>query len=541
MFRSTNLIQKPKYLVIWGLLALLLTFGACSGDQDTASETTTTAEVSVAETAPAETVSSKRGGTLKVGMLSDHVGFDPPVLLGMPDIYTIIHTNDVLVFRNADLTLRPALAESWTFNEDASSWTFRLRKGVHFNSYENGAIVQGKEFTAEDVIFSINRMYEMESPTVSTIAPEKPEMVALDDHIVRFNFKAPNATLLEGLVKYQSHISPSNVDPDTFSTNPVGTGAYILTEHIVGERTSFVRNPDYWREGLPYPDDMIFVFLPSPEARAEALKAGTIDMVADLEATSIPGLQAHDETAVQVAPSGGYMNIAMIVTEPPFDNKLVRKAVQAATDRNAVLQGAQFGLGSVAYDHPVTPTDPRFNPNCKPPEYDPDLAKSLLEQAGYPDGIDLTLYTSTAGASMVEMATVLKESFKPAGINLEIVVMPEDGYWAEGWMVKPFTTVWWGGRPPYEAFNVVYRGGGSWNETFYNNPTVDALLDEAKGAASLEDQIRIFGELQCIAVEDAHRIIPVFRPVPLGIRNDVEGTAPMWDATVSVHEVWLDR
>ena len=142
---------------------------------------------------------------------------------------------------------------------------------------------------------------------------------------------------------------------------------------------------------------------------------------------------------------------------------------------------------------------------------------------------------------MVEMATVLKESFKPAGIDLEIVVMPEDGYWAEGWMVKPFTTVWWGGRPPYEAFNVVYRGGGSWNETFYNNPTVDALLDEAKGAASLEDQIRIFGELQCIAVEDAHRIIPVFRPVPLGIRKDVKGTAPMWDATVSVHEAWLDR
>ena len=111
-FQSTNLIQKPKYLVVWGLLALLLTFGACSGDQDTASETTTTAEITVAETAPAETVSSKRGGTLKVGMLSDHVGFDPPVLLGMPDIYTIIHTNDVLVFRNADLTLRPALAES---------------------------------------------------------------------------------------------------------------------------------------------------------------------------------------------------------------------------------------------------------------------------------------------------------------------------------------------------------------------------------------------------------------------------------------------
>jgi peptide/nickel transport system substrate-binding protein len=531
MYKS--LIHNVGYLrSYWSLLlvgvagALLLSLIACGG--------TTEEESSGGST-------DKRGGTLKVGMLSDHVGFDPPILVGMPDLYTVIHTNDVLVFRNPDLTLRPALALSWTYNDDASVWTFKLREGVHFNTYENGAIVQGKEFKAEDVIFTINRMYDMESPTSSTVATEKPTMVAEDDHTIRFEFGSPNATLLEGLVKYQTHMSPSDVDPDTFASKPVGTGAYIMTEHVVGERTSFIRNPDYWMEGLPYPDEMIFVFLPSPEARAEALKAGTVDIVADLEATSIPGVEAHPDTTVQIAPSGGYMNLAMIVTEPPFDNKLVRKAIQAATDRNAILQGAQFGHGAIAYDHPVTPGDPRFNEDCKPPEYDTDKAKDLLAQAGYPNGIDLTLHTSTGGASMVSMATVFKESARPAGINVEIVVMPEDGYWAEGWMVKPFTTVWWGGRPPYEAFNVVYRGGGSWNETFYSNPRVDALLDEAKAAADPDEQKRIFGELQCIAIEDAHRIIPVFRPVPLGIRHDVKGSAPMWDATISVHNVWLDR
>jgi len=483
----------------------------------------------------------KKGGTLKVGMLSDHVTFDPPNLLGMPDIYLVQHTNDVLVFRNPDLTLRPALAESWTFNDDASEWTFKLREGVHFNHWENGAIAEGKEFKAEDMIFSINRMFEMESPTASTISPVKPTMVAVDDHTVRMEFGAPNATLLEGLVKYQSQISPSNIDPARFTGETFGTGPFVMTEFIVGERAAFVRNPDYWMPGVPFVDELVFLFLSSPEARAEALKAGTIDMIADLDAPSIPGLDAHPETIVQTAPSGGYMNLAMIVTEPPFDNIKVRKAVQAATDRNAVLQGAQFGLGSIAYDHPVTPTDPRFNPSCEPPAYDPELAKSLLAEAGYPDGIDLTLHTSTGGGSMVEMATVLKESFRPAGINLEIVVMPEDGYWAEGWMVKPFTTVWWGGRPPYEGFNVVYRSGGSWNESFYTNDRFDSLLDEAKGAADLEDQKRIFGELQCIAIEEVPRVVVVFRPVTLGIRHDVRGSTPMWDATISLHNVWLDR
>lgn len=498
-------------------LAVIALFGvACSGD-------------------------SKTGGALKVGMLSDHVSFDPPVLLGMPNIYTVIHTNDVLVFRNPDLTTRPALAESWTFNDDASVWTFKLREDVYFKTYENGAIVTGKEFKAEDVIFTINRMYSEESPTVSTISPEKPNMVAVDDHTVRFEFDAPNATLLEGLVKYQTHMSPSDIDPTRFAEQTFGTGPFIMTSHIAGERTTFIKNPDYWLKDTPKVDELLFIFLPSPEARAEALKAGSIDMVVDMETTSIPGVEANPGTSVQTAPSGGYMNIAMIVTQSPFDNLQVRKAVQMATDRNAILQAAQLGYGAIAYDHPVTSTDPRFNPDCKPPDYDPAGAKSLLAQAGYPNGIDLTLHTSTAGGAMVEMATVLKESFKPAGINLDIVVMPEDGYWAEGWMVKPFTTVWWGGRPPYEAFNVVYRGGGSWNETFYNNPKVDALLNEAKASASLDDQKRIFGELQCIGIEDAHRIIPVFRPVVLGISDDVKGSAPMWDATLSVHNVWLDR
>jgi peptide/nickel transport system substrate-binding protein len=490
---------------------------------------------------PAPTPAIKRGGTLKVGMLSDHVTFDIPLVVGMPDIVTMQATNDVLVFRNPDLSLRPALATKWTPNEDASSWTFELRKGIHFNHYENGAIVQGKEFKAEDVIFTINRMYEMDSPTVSTISPTKPVMTAVDDYTLKLDFDGPNATLLEGLVKYQSHISPSNVDPSLFESATYGTGPFIMTSHTTGELTTFIANPNYWLEDSPRVDELVFVFLPSVEARAEALKAGMIDMIFDLHATSIPGLKAHPETQVLDAPSGGYMNYAMIVTEPPFDNKLVRQALQMATDREAILQGAQFGMGSVAYDHPIARSSPVFNADCMPPAYNPEGAKDLLKQAGYPDGIDLTIHTSTSGASMVEMATILKESFKPAGINLDIVVMPEDGYWAEGWLVKPLTTVWWGGRPPYEGFNVVYRGGGSWNESFWQNDRFDALLDQAKSAGTLEEQKEIYGEMQCIVVDEVPRVVTVFRPVTLGVRNYVREATPMWDATMILHHVWMDK
>ena len=500
--------KKIAMGLLAGLMALILLAVACGGDDD------------------------KSGSILRVGMLSDHVSFDPPLVLGMPDIVTIQHTNDVLVFRNPDLTLQPALAESWKSNADGTQWTFNLRKDVRFH--------HGKEFKAEDVIFSFNRLFEVDSPLASVMA--KPtDIVALDDYTVRFDFASPNAVLLESLVKYQANISPSDIDPERFTTETFGTGPFIMTEHITGERTTFKKNPDYWWDGHPLVDELVYVFLPDPTARAEALKAGAVDVVFDLETSSVASLEAHQETDVIIAPSGSYMNLWMDVRKEPWDNKLVRKAMQAATDRQAILQGAQFGMGGVAYDHPITESSPVFNPSCKPPDYDPALAKDLLAQAGYPNGIDLTLYTSTSGAAMVEMATVLKERAAPAGIDINIQVMSEDGYWSDGWLVKPFGTVWWGGRPPYEAFSVVYASGAAWNESYWSNEQFDTLLAEALGQGDLEEQKRIFGELQCLVVEEAPRIIPVFRPVILGVRKDVRGMAPMWDATMSLHRAFLDR
>ena len=208
---------KRGMILVGLLLIAAVTIVACGGE---------------AEESSGSSSGVKTGGILKVGMLSDHVTFDTPNVLGMPDIVTIIQTQDVLVFRQADLELRPALATSWSFNEDASSWTFNLREGVHFYSYENGAVVEGKEFTADDVIFTINRMYDMESPTAGTIFPEKFPMVKIDDHTVRFDFGTPNATLLDGLVKYHSHMTPSNVDPATFAAGTPGTGLGFLRKSM---------------------------------------------------------------------------------------------------------------------------------------------------------------------------------------------------------------------------------------------------------------------------------------------------------------------
>lgn len=484
------------------------------------------------------------GGSLRVGMLSDHAAWLPPKVLTMPDIYTVQHTYDVLAMKNADMTIQPMLAKSWKPNADATSWTFELRKGVYFHKWSGdaatGKAVRVKEFKAEDVIHTINTLFEQKSAIASAMV-EPANMVVLDDHTLRLDFSKPNAVLMDALVKYHSQIIPAGIDLELLKTVPHGTGPFIVTEHITGERTTFVKNKNYWWDNHPKVDNLTFVFLPDPTSRAEALKAGVIDMIADLDGPSIQPIQNNAGTQAIIAPSGGYMAIWMMMDTKPWDNKLVRQALQAATDRKSILQGAQQGLGGIAYDHPIVENDPVFNSECLPPEYNVALAKELLAKAGYPNGIDLTLVTSTSGGSMVDMATVLKEKAKPAGFNITIEVAPEDGFWSEVWLKKPFGTSWWGGRPPYEAYSVVYKSGGDWNEAHYASPKMDSLLIEAQSAGELADQQRIYGEMQCLLVDEVPRIIPVFRPVAIGIRNNVKGATPLWDTTMSLHRVYLEE
>ena len=140
---------------------------------------------------------------------------------------------------------------------------------------------------------------------------------------------------------------------------------------------------------------------------------------------------------------------------------------------------------------------------------------------------------------MFPMAEVMREMAAPAGINIDIQNVPEANYWSDVWMQQPFITSWWGGRPPYEAFSVVYSSSAAWNESHYSNPELDALLETALGQSNLEDQKETFGQLQCLVIDEVPRIIPVFRPVLLGMRNHVQGLDPMWDATLSLHRAWL--
>ena len=472
-----------------------------------------------AETAMAsEEGAPRRGGTLTVGIVADHVSLDPPWNASVVDIGLTQSLYDNLLMIQPDLSVKPELATSWEANGDLSSYTFHLRKGVKFH--------HGKDFKAEDVLFTFNRLLDpvLDSPARSTFETIK-DMTIIDDYTIRFDLTGPNAFFPESTSIYQARILPADVDVDRLTLEEFGTGPFKILEHEPGIRTTMVRNEDYWEEGKPYLDEMIYLNIKEAATRAEALKNGDVDVVYQLEPQSVADIEAHPDTTVIKAASLSWIGMDMDNRVPPFDNILVRKAMQAVTDRDFLRQAAMLGLGANAY-HQIPPNDVRFAPQYAPPEYNVELAKSLLAEAGYPDGIDITLFTSDVGAGMIEMAVAYKELAEPAGIRVEIQRTSPDGYWDAVWTVEPFTMVFWFGRAnPDQALSIQLLSTSSWNAPRYNNPVFDDLVIRARGE-KLEQQKETYAEIQRILIDEVPQIIVAFQPWLYGARNNLRGVEP---------------
>jgi peptide/nickel transport system substrate-binding protein len=524
--KEAILIMKKQKLsikilmAVLGILLLLTPLAGCAAEE---------------EVAPAaEEEVTKYGGTLRIATTADTKTLDPALLITNGDIWLTDQTYDKLIETREDLTLKPELAVSWEPNEDITSYTVHLRQGVKFHS--------GKEFTSEDVVFTFERLLDPEvaSPGRSELSSIK-DIITVDKHTVRFDLNAPNSFFPNSLTIYQAKILPSNIDTSKLTTQTDGTGPFILEEFIVGQRAILKRNPDYWDKGKPYLDEVIFFYMPGAESRIEALKTGSVDVVTPLSATEALGLEEAPGVKISEVASPSYLNFIMDVTQEPFTKKKVRQAFQAATDREAILKTACLGRGAIGADVPICQTDPYFSAEMKVPAYDTERARQLLEEAGYPDGIEVTLHTCDVMPGQMEMAVAFKESAAPAGIVVNIQRDPEEIYWSKIWLNTAFMTCNWFGRTPDGALSVVMLSDAPWNESHYQNPVLDELIMKARGQADFESQKQTYLEIYNILVEDVPRIIPVFTPVLLGMRDNVNGLSAHAGRWLLLEYTWLER
>lgn len=472
-----------------------------------------------------------RGGSLRVGVPGAAETFDPNVAFVFEAIWPCELLYSSLIRITPELVLEPELATAWEPNEDLTQWTFTLREGVKWHD--------GGEFTSADVVATFDRIQDpdLASPFRTAIAMLDHTEATAPNEVV-FHLNAPFGEYPELMSAYLSRIVPAG-KTDDLARNPIGTGPYVLSDYVPGERTVLRRFEDFWdAEGQGFIDEISYLAIPEEATKAAALVGGQIELANEFQPISLPILQSPKITVAEIS-SPGHQPIFMDVNEPPFDDPLVRTAMKKVVDRNGVVAVVLQGHGEAAADQPVPPFDPNYG-NIPIPEQDIDGAIALLAEAGYPDGLDLVLHTSPGRAGMLETALTFKDMAAPAGIRVEIQSHPIDNYWADIWKKVPFFTSNWSGRPTAEQIlSLIYMCDASASEGNWCNAGFDELIVASRSTSDPEERLAVLTEAQQILADEGPAIIPYFRSYITAHSSRLHGFVPHPHRLLDLRRAWL--
>ncbi|WP_166418293.1 ABC transporter substrate-binding protein [Cochlodiniinecator piscidefendens] len=481
----------------------------------------------------------KRGGRLVIGAEASQAqdSLDPTKYFSTSNILMGYAVYDNLVNRDENLLAKPWLATSWEPNADSSQWVFNLREGVTFHD--------GSDFGADDVIYSMTRHFREGSE-----APSKSFMsqIASIDKLgplqVRFNLNAPHSDFPMLLSDTRVHVTKDGVED--FTGTPVGTGPFKVVEFTPGNRYVFARNDDYWGDDGPYVDELEVIGIGDNTARINALIAGDINAMIQLDQKAYRLIENSGVTYPINAPSGAFINLAMMMDRAPTESNDVRLALKYAIDRQGVVDNVLKGLGSVGNDHPLSPIDPYYNADIPQREYDPERARFHIRQAGL-ENTPIEIYGSdVAGTGALAAAQHLEQSAQAAGINLSVINPPADSFWSAVWIQKPIITSGWDPRPiPDLIFSIAFSNTSGWNETKWDNENFQRLLIEARSENDFDRRKEMYGEMQVMLQDDGGHATLGFRNFVDAARSEVQGITPSGAGPLGFYQgartAWIDE
>lgn len=405
---------------------------------------------------------------------------------------------DRLVALNDKGMLEPELATEWVANADATEWTFTLREGVTFHD--------GSTFDSADVAYTFAHILDPEtkSRAAKTLSLIK-ETATPDPQTVIFRLEPGHADFPLLLSSRPTAIIPADSGA-TIATTGIGTGPFKLETLAPEGTTVFSANDAYWR-GAPGLAGIEMPAIADNEARTLALQAGQVDVLLQAGTTAAELFMDSPDYTVLSFPSGTWIGLSMRIDMPPFDDAQVRQAIRLVADRQAMIDLILNGAGKVSCDTPVDPSDPyRWDPEGGCPQ-NIEEAKALLAEAGYADGLDLTLYTSDVLPNLVPLAETFQQQAAAAGINITLKIAPADTFFSETTVKEAFYTTGWLGRPTDEILNLVFRSTSPLNEAKFANAEFDQLLDEARQAQDMAERTKLYqAAQQLIAAEGGHMI-----------------------------------
>jgi peptide/nickel transport system substrate-binding protein len=410
----------------------------------------------------------------------------------------------------------PSLAETLEPKNGAKDWVLNLRKGVKFSD--------GKEFTADDAVYSLNlHRGETKSGAAGTMK-EVADVKKLDKYQIQLTLAAPDADLPYVLTDYHLLMVPEGFKD---WAKPIGTGAFTLDRFDPGVRISLKKRADYWKEGRGHLDAAEVTVINDSSARLNGLISGQLDAINRVDHNAVALLMKNPKIKVVRAAGGWHPVMAMMVDHPPFDNPDLRLALKFATDREQMLKALFSGFGTLGNDQPIPPTDPFYNSELPQRKYDPDQAKFHFKKAGLKDPKIMLQASDAAFNGAVDMATLLQASASKSGIQVDVKKEPADGFWDNVWLKGAFVESYWGGRAAAtQMLSVAYGASAPWNETHWKNDKFEKLLSDARGETDEAKRKPYIWEMQKMLHDDGGAIIPVFRDWLDAHHDNVGGHTP---------------
>jgi peptide/nickel transport system substrate-binding protein len=481
------MLNKRSLLFLIPVLSIMVLLQACAGEPTPSEE-------------PA--ADQVRQGELRVA-LQPIVQTDPAFISSDPEIIIASSVYDYLVDVNPQNTITPRLAREWTVSEDGKIYVFSL--------IENATFHDGTLFTADDVVWTFDRLRdpEVDSPTKDLYSNIE-SVEATDQFEVTFTLKESNPFFLYDLSDNHALILKADT-PDPVS-DFMGTGPFKLVSYSPEDRLVVEANEDYFLRDRPMLEKIEFIFFNDQTAQVEALRSGQVDLVMLISADLFNTIREEPGLIPLEVATNSFDLVRLRADRAPGDDPRLMQALRLATDRQAIFDLVLQGYGALGKDTPIGPMYSQyFDKDLQLPERDVEAAKQLLTEAGYPDGIDLVLHTPDTG-NRPNLAVVLKDQWSEAGIDVEVIVEPESVYYgADGWLAVDLGITGWGSRPyPQFYIDTMLVCGANWNESHFCDDEFDRLANLAGTTLNEDQRVDAYNQIQALLVDRGPTMIPYF-------------------------------
>ena len=407
---------------------------------------------------------------------------------------------------DSDGSLVGELAESYE-SADGKTWVFKLREGVTFHN--------GKTLDADDVIASFNHHRAEDSKSAAKGLLKPVTDIRKDgDNTVVFELESANAGFPTICSDYHLIILPAT-DGKIDATAGIGTGAFTLESFEPGVRSAFKRYPDYWKEGRGHVDEVISLTLLDTAARQNAIMNGEVDAINRVDPKTVALLARVPTLDILEVTGTLHYTFPMRLDVKPFDNYDVRMALKHVIKRQEMVDKILLGHGLVGNDHPISVANQFHAADLPQREFDPDKARAHMKKAGM-EGETIKLSASDAAfAGAVDAAQLIKASAAEAGINIDVVREPKDGYWSNVWNKKGWCACYWGGRPTEDwMYSSAYTADTEWNDTAWKTTEAavkfNQLVVEARAELDETKRAEMYAETQRLINDDGGAIVPMW-------------------------------